>query len=62
MPLTGTVPGCRNIFAAFGYGGNGIAFLEAELLATLLSGGSSPLLNDLAIDRDINGAPAGNQA
>jgi glycine/D-amino acid oxidase-like deaminating enzyme len=57
LPLIGMVPGCRNIFAAFGYGGNGItfSFLAAELLAILLSGGSSPLLDDLAIDRDIHG-------
>ncbi|MHC2621349.1 glycine/D-amino acid oxidase-like deaminating enzyme [Bradyrhizobium huanghuaihaiense] len=57
LPLIGTVPGCKNIFAAFGYGGNGItfSFLAAELLATLFAGGSSPLLDDLAIDRDIPG-------
>ncbi|OPY98561.1 N-acetylglucosamine-1-phosphate uridyltransferase [Bradyrhizobium sacchari] len=57
LPLIGTVPGCKNIFAAFGYGGNGItfSFLAAELLATLIAGGSSPLLDDLAIDRDIPG-------
>jgi glycine/D-amino acid oxidase-like deaminating enzyme len=55
LPLIGAVPGCKNIFAAFGYGGNGItfSFLAAELIGTLLSGGSSPLLDDLAIDRDI---------
>ena len=57
LPLIGGVPGCKNIFAAFGYGGNGItfSFLAAELLAVLLAGGSSPLLDDLAIDRDIPG-------
>nr|WP_196238944.1 FAD-dependent oxidoreductase [Bradyrhizobium sp. BR2003] len=57
LPLIGRVPGCKNISAAFGYGGNGItfSFLAAELLATLLAGGSSPLLDDLAIDRDIPG-------
>ncbi|WP_246668370.1 MULTISPECIES: FAD-dependent oxidoreductase [Bradyrhizobium] len=57
LPLIGAVPGCKNIFAAFGYGGNGItfSFLAAELLAALLAGGSSPLLDDLAIDRDIPG-------
>jgi glycine/D-amino acid oxidase-like deaminating enzyme len=55
LPLIGTVPGCKNIFAAFGYGGNGItfSFLAAELIGMLLLGGSSPLLDDLAIDRDI---------
>nr|WP_283815393.1 FAD-dependent oxidoreductase [Bradyrhizobium liaoningense] len=57
LPLIGTVPGCKNIYAAFGYGGNGItfSFLAAELLTTLLAGGSSALLDDLAIDRDISG-------
>jgi glycine/D-amino acid oxidase-like deaminating enzyme len=57
LPLIGRVPGCNNIFAAFGYGGNGItfSFLAAELLAALFAGGSSSLLDDLAIDRDIPG-------
>jgi glycine/D-amino acid oxidase-like deaminating enzyme len=57
LPLIGRVPGCNNIFAAFGYGGNGItfSFLAAELLATMFAGGSPPLLDDLAIDRDIPG-------
>lgn len=57
LPLVGALPGCRNIFAAFGYGGNGItfSFLAAELLAVSLAGGSSPLLDDLAIDRDMPG-------
>ncbi|MDA9399036.1 hypothetical protein XH79_09740 [Bradyrhizobium sp. CCBAU 45389] len=36
-------------------GGNGItfSFLAAEPMAASLAGGSSPLLDDLAIDRDI---------
>lgn len=53
LPLIGAVPGQKNIFAAYGYGGNGITFsyLAAELLATLCSGGSSPLFDDFAIDR-----------
>ncbi|MDN3272884.1 FAD-dependent oxidoreductase [Frankia sp. RB7] len=57
LPLIGKVPQCKNILAAFGYGGNGItfSFLAAELIATLLSGGTSPLLDDFAIDRDIVG-------
>ncbi|MCC8941000.1 FAD-binding oxidoreductase [Bradyrhizobium sp. Arg68] len=55
LPLIGAVPSCKNILAAFGYGGNGItfSFLAAGLLATLLAGGTSRLLDDLAIDRDI---------
>ncbi|WP_246788554.1 FAD-binding oxidoreductase [Bradyrhizobium sp. CCBAU 53421] len=57
LPLIGRVPRCKNIFAAFGYGGNGItfSFLAAELIGSILAGGSSPLLDDLAIDRDIPG-------
>jgi glycine/D-amino acid oxidase-like deaminating enzyme len=57
LPLIGAVPGCKNIFAAFGYGGNGItfSFLAAELIGTLLLGGSSALLDDFAIDRDVPG-------
>lgn len=66
LPLIGAVPGYRNILAAFGYGGNGItfSFLAAELLGTLLSGGSSPLLDVLALDRDLpaNDAPSDSQA
>jgi glycine/D-amino acid oxidase-like deaminating enzyme len=57
LPLIGAVPGCKNIVAAFGYGGNGItfSFLAAELIGTLLLGGSSVLLDDFAIDRDVPG-------
>ncbi|MCP1966920.1 glycine/D-amino acid oxidase-like deaminating enzyme [Bradyrhizobium elkanii] len=57
LPLIGRVPGSKNIFAAFGYGGNGItfSFLAAELMAAMFAGGSSPLFDDLAIDRDIPG-------
>jgi glycine/D-amino acid oxidase-like deaminating enzyme len=57
LPLIGKVPGCKNVFAAFGYGGNGItfSFLAAELISTLLSGGTSLLLDDFAIERDTVG-------
>ncbi|WLB24234.1 FAD-dependent oxidoreductase [Bradyrhizobium japonicum] len=57
LPLIGRIPHCKNVFAAFGYGGNRItfSFLAAELIATLLSGGASPLLDDFAIERDIVG-------
>jgi len=53
LPLIGRVPGQRNIFAAYGYGGNGITFsyLAAELIAASIAGGNSPLLDDFAIDR-----------
>jgi glycine/D-amino acid oxidase-like deaminating enzyme len=53
LPLIGRLPGRKNMFAAYGYGGNGITFsyLAAELIATLIAGGSSQLLDDFAIDR-----------
>jgi glycine/D-amino acid oxidase-like deaminating enzyme len=54
LPLIGPVPGCKNTFAAYGYGGNGITFsyLAAELIARLVTGQTSPLLDDFAIDRN----------
>jgi glycine/D-amino acid oxidase-like deaminating enzyme len=53
LPLIGAVPGTRNIFAAYGYGGNGITFsyLAAELIGALIAGTGSSLLEDFAIDR-----------
>jgi glycine/D-amino acid oxidase-like deaminating enzyme len=53
LPLIGAVPGARNLFAAYGYGGNGITFsyLAAELIGGLIAGQASPLLDDFAIDR-----------
>lgn len=54
LPLIGPVPGNRGVYAAYGYGGNGITFsyLAACLLGDLLAGKTSPLLGDFAIDRD----------
>jgi glycine/D-amino acid oxidase-like deaminating enzyme len=53
LPLIGAVPGANNLFAAYGYGGNGITFsyLAAELIGALIAGPTSPLLDDFAIDR-----------
>jgi glycine/D-amino acid oxidase-like deaminating enzyme len=53
LPLIGRLPGRKNMFAAYGYGGNGITFsyLAAELISTLIAGGGSPLMDDFAIDR-----------
>jgi glycine/D-amino acid oxidase-like deaminating enzyme len=55
LPLIGAVPGVKNVFAAYGYGGNGITFsyLAAELITAMIGGGTSPLLDDFALDRDI---------
>ena len=54
LPLIGPVPGAKGVYAAYGYGGNGItfSFLAARLIGDLIAGKSSPLLDDFAIDRD----------
>lgn len=54
LPLIGPVPGLKGIYAAYGYGGNGItfSFLAAQLIGDLIAGSSSPLLRDFALDRD----------
>ena len=58
MPLIGPVPGMKGIYAAYGYGGNGItfSFLAAALIGGLIAGSTSPLLKDFGIDR--SGAPS----
>ena len=58
MPLIGPVPGMKNIFAAYGYGGNGItfSFLAARLIGDLIAESTSPLLKDFAIDRSGDGS------
>lgn len=55
LPLIGRVPGFNNVFAAYGYGGNGVTFsyLAAHLMDLLVSGQTSPLLDDFAIDREV---------
>jgi glycine/D-amino acid oxidase-like deaminating enzyme len=54
LPLIGPVPGAKGVFAAYGYGGNGITFsyLAAQLIGGLIAGSTSPLLDDFALDRD----------
>jgi glycine/D-amino acid oxidase-like deaminating enzyme len=54
LPLIGPVPSLKGIYAAYGYGGNGItfSFLAAQLIGDLIAGKSSPLLSDFALDRD----------
>jgi glycine/D-amino acid oxidase-like deaminating enzyme len=58
LPLIGPVPGLKGIYAAYGYGGNGItfSFLAAQLIGDLIAGSSSPLLTDFALDRDDQSA------
>ncbi|MEO8317521.1 MAG: FAD-dependent oxidoreductase [Bradyrhizobium sp.] len=54
LPLIGPVPGAAGVYAAYGYGGNGItfSFLAARLIGDLIAGKTSPLLRDFALDRD----------
>jgi glycine/D-amino acid oxidase-like deaminating enzyme len=54
LPLIGPVPGYNSVYAAYGYGGNGITFsyLAAQLISGLIAGAHSPLLQDFALDRD----------
>ena len=54
LPLIGPVPGAKGVYAAYGYGGNGItfSFLAAHLIGDLIAGSTSPLLRDFALDRD----------
>jgi glycine/D-amino acid oxidase-like deaminating enzyme len=54
LPLIGPVPRVKGVYAAYGYGGNGItfSFLAARLIGDLIAGKTSPLLVDFAIDRD----------
>jgi glycine/D-amino acid oxidase-like deaminating enzyme len=54
LPLIGPVPGKKGIYAAYGYGGNGITFsyLAAQLIGGLIAGSTSPLVDDFALDRD----------
>jgi len=60
LPLIGPVPGAPGIYAAYGYGGNGITFsyLAAQLIGDLIAGSRSPLLDDFALDRDGRAAAA----
>jgi glycine/D-amino acid oxidase-like deaminating enzyme len=54
LPLIGPVPGAKGLYAAYGYGGNGItfSFLAAQLIGDLIAGSTSQLLSDFALDRD----------
>ena len=54
LPLIGPVPGRPGLYAAYGYGGNGITFsyLAAQMIGELIAGRSRPWFDDFAIDRD----------
>jgi glycine/D-amino acid oxidase-like deaminating enzyme len=53
LPLIGPVPGWPSLFAAYGYGGNGItfSFLAARMLARMIDGGHEAWDEIVALDR-----------
>ena len=53
LPLIGPVPGAPNVFAAYGYGGNGITFsyLAARMIAAMIGGKAQPWFDSFALDR-----------
>lgn len=55
LPLIGEVPGQPNLFAAYGYGGNGITFsyLASRIIGRMLAGRHEPWYDDFAIDRPL---------
>lgn len=54
LPLIGPVPGARNIFAAYGYGGNGITFsyMASRMIASMIDGQRQEWFEAFALDRD----------
>jgi glycine/D-amino acid oxidase-like deaminating enzyme len=57
LPLIGAVPGHERLFAAYGYGGNGItfSFLASRLIARMIAGRRERWHDDFAIDRSGSG-------
>jgi glycine/D-amino acid oxidase-like deaminating enzyme len=55
LPLAGAVPGHPRLYAAYGYGGNGITFsyLASRLIGRLIAGHNERWYDDLAIDRPM---------
>jgi len=53
LPLIGEVPGQPRIYAAYGYGGNGITFsyLASRMIARLIQGERLPAFDHFALDR-----------
>jgi len=54
LPLIGPVPEAPRVFAAYGYGGNGITFsyLAAQMIGAILTGMHRDWFEDFALDRD----------
>lgn len=55
LPLIGRVPGRPGLFAAYGYGGNGItfSFLASRMIGRMIAGQWEDWYGDLAIDRPM---------
>ncbi|WP_028745965.1 NAD(P)/FAD-dependent oxidoreductase [Rhizobium mesoamericanum] len=57
LPLIGPVPSMPQVYAACGYGGNGITFsyLAAQVIGAMIGGGYRDWFDDFALDRDAAG-------
>lgn len=57
LPLIGPVPRATGIYAAYGYGGNGItfSFLASRMIGACLAGRRRDWFDDFALDRAISG-------
>jgi len=53
LPLIGRVPGARHVYAAYGYGGNGITFsyMASRMIAALMKGEEKAWFDNFALDR-----------
>jgi glycine/D-amino acid oxidase-like deaminating enzyme len=53
LPLIGPVPGIKGLYAAYGYGGNGItfSFIAAQLIGDLIAGTKVEFPEDFALGR-----------
>ena len=53
LPLIGPVAGYPGMFAAYGYGGNGItfSFMASRMIAAMIAGETRPWFSDFALDR-----------
>lgn len=53
LPLIGRVPGTRHVYAAYGYGGNGITFsyMASRMIAALMKGEEKAWFDNFALDR-----------
>jgi glycine/D-amino acid oxidase-like deaminating enzyme len=53
LPLIGQVPGQNRLFAAYGYGGNGItfSFLASRMIGQMIAGQHEPWFRHFAVDR-----------